>query len=150
MDSSFTPFGASYRGSMSIATGWLAGSYGGAEAIAASQLSGAGSVKVFSTGTALQGNPLMYLHSAMMRETISNFSEVASFEPFAGASSVRVATTSTTIGADLLVSGALGGKVQIEKLRLVRSSPQAHALTATRVHAVWSGTGTAPAVLGGD
>jgi FtsP/CotA-like multicopper oxidase with cupredoxin domain len=150
VDASFTPFGASYRGPISIATGWLAGSYGGAEAIAASQLSGAGIVKVFSTGTALQGNPAMYLHSAMMHEMASNFSEIASFEPFAGASRVRVATTSTTIGADLLVSGASGGKVQIEKLRLTRTNPQAHALTPRHVHAVWSGTGTAPAVLGGD
>ncbi len=150
MDASFMPFGASYRGPISIATGWLAGSYGGAEAIATSQLSGAGTVKVFSTGTALQGNPTMYLHSAMMHEMASDFSEISSFQPLAGASRVRVATTSTTIGADLLVSGAPGGKVQIEKFRLARSNPQAHALTATRVHAIWSGTGTAPAVLGGD
>ncbi len=150
MDASFTPFGASYRGPISIATGWLAGSYGGAEAIAASQLSGAGTVKVFSTGTALQGNPKMYLHSAMMHEMTSNFSQIASFEPFAGASGVRVATTSTTIGADLLASGAPGGKVQIEKFRLSRSNPQAHVLTATRVHAIWSGIGSSPAVLGGD
>src|SRR5580704_6649026 len=150
MDASFTPFGASYRAPNSIATGWLAGSYGGAEAIAAGQLSGAGTVKVFSTGTALQGNPTMYLHSAMMHEMTSNFSEIASFKPFVGASGVRVATTSTTIGADLLASGIRGGTVQIEKFRFVRSNPQAHALTATRVRAIWSGLGTAPAVLGGD
>jgi hypothetical protein len=150
MDASFTPFGASYRGPISIATGWLAGSYGGAEAIATGRLSGAGTVKVFSTGTALQGNPTMYLRSAMMHEMASNFGEIASFEPFAGASRVRVATTSTTIGADLLASGARSGTVQIEKFRLVRSSPQAHALTATRVHAISSEMGTAPAVLGGD
>jgi FtsP/CotA-like multicopper oxidase with cupredoxin domain len=150
MDASFMPFGAGYRGPISIATGWLAGSYGGAEAIAASQLSGAGTVKVFSTGTALQGNPTMYLRSAMKHEMDSDFSEIAAFEPFAGTSRVRVATTSTTIGADLLASGTRGGTVQIEKFRLVRSNPQAHALTATRVHAIWSGMGAAPAVLGGD
>ena len=150
MDASFAPFGAAYRGSISIATGWLAGSYGGAEAIAASQLSGAGTVKVFSTGTALQGNPTMYLRSAMMHEMASNFSEIASFQPFAGASGVRVATTSTTIGADLLASGARGGTVQIEKFRLMRSNPEAHVLTAAHVHAISSGMGTAPAVLGGD
>ncbi len=150
MDASFMPFGANYRGSMSIATGWLAGSYGGAEAIAAGQPSGPGTVKVFSTGTALQGNPPMYLRSAMMHEMASSFSQIASFEPFAGASGVRVATTSTTIGADLLASGTRGGTVQIEKFRLTRSNPQARALTATRVHAIWSGMGTAPAVLGGD
>ena len=150
MDASFAPFGPAYRGAISIATGWLAGSYGGAEAIAAGRLSGTGTVKVFSTGTALQGNPPMYLRSAMMHETASHFNEVASFEPFAGAPSVRVATTLTTIGADLLVSGALGGGVRVEKFRLVRATPLAQLLRATRVHAVWSAMGTAPAVLGGD
>jgi FtsP/CotA-like multicopper oxidase with cupredoxin domain len=150
LDASFAPFGASYRGPISIATGWLAGSYGGAEAIAAGRLSGAGTVKVFSTGTALQGNPLMYLRSAMGHDMGSNFGEIASFEPFAGALGVRVATTSTTIGADLLASGTRSGTVQIEKFRLVRSNPEDHALTARRVHAISSGVGTAPAVLGGD
>jgi FtsP/CotA-like multicopper oxidase with cupredoxin domain len=150
VDASFMPFGAGYHGPISIATGWLAGSYGGAEAIAASQLAGAGTVKVFSTGTALQGNPTMYMHSAMMHELSSKFSEITSFAPFAGASSVRVATTSTTIGANLLVSGAPGGKVQIEKYELIRSTPQAHALTPKRLHAVEPVAGTAAAVLGGD
>jgi FtsP/CotA-like multicopper oxidase with cupredoxin domain len=150
MDASFAPFGTAYRGAISIATGWLAGSYGGAEAIAAGRLSGTGTVKVFSTGTALQGNPTMYLRSAMMHDTTSHFNEIASFEPFAGASAVRVATTSTTIGADLLVSGAHGDGVHIEKFRLTRATPQARSLRATRVHAVWSGIGTDPAVLGGD
>ena len=92
----------------------------------------------------------MYLRSAMAHEMVSNFSEIASFKPFAGASSVRVATTSTTIGADLLASGARGGTVQIEKFRFARSSPQARALTAARIHAISSGTGTIPATLGGD
>ncbi len=150
MDASFAPFGTSYRGPISVATGWLAGSYGGAEAIAAAQLSGAGTVKVFSTGTALQGNPLMYLRSAMTHDMASDFSEIASFKPFTVASGVRVATTSTTIGADLLASGAHGGEVQIEKLRLTRSNSHATSLTATRVHAVWSGMGAAAVVLGGD
>ncbi|HEY1655989.1 MAG TPA: multicopper oxidase domain-containing protein [Candidatus Tumulicola sp.] len=150
LDASFAPFGAGYRGPVSIATGWLAGSYGGAEAIAAGQLSGGGTVKVFSTGTALSGNPTMYLHSAMMHETVSTFNEIASFKPFAGAAVVRVATTSTTIGADLLASGASGGKVRIEKFRLTRSTPKARALTATPVHAIWSKVGTAAPVLGGD
>jgi FtsP/CotA-like multicopper oxidase with cupredoxin domain len=150
VDATFMPFGARYRGPISIATGWLAGSYGGAEAIAASQLSGGGAVKVFSTGTALQGNPTMYLRSAMMHEMTATFNEIASFRPLAGAAGIRVATTSTTIGADLLASGARGGKVQIEKFRLTRANPKARALTATRVHAIWSGVGMAPAVLGGD
>jgi FtsP/CotA-like multicopper oxidase with cupredoxin domain len=150
VDAAFMPFGSSYAGPISIATGWLAGSYGGAEAIAASQLSGAGTVKLFSTGTALQGNPTMYLHSAMMHEMNSKFSQIASFNPFAGASAVRVATTSTTIGADLLVSGAPGGKIQLEKYLFTRVSPQATSLTAKPIHSIWSAPGTSPPVLGGD
>jgi hypothetical protein len=150
IDASFAPFGADYHGSMSVATGWLAGSYGGAEAIAVGRLSDAGTVKLYSTGTALEGNPKMYLHSAMMHELHSNFNEIASFEPFAGASSVRVATTSTTIGADLLASSVSNGTVRIEKFRFTRATPQAHVLTATRVHAVQSRPGTLAAVIGGD
>ena len=57
MDASFAPSARSYRGPISIATGWLAGSYGGAEAIAAGQLSGAGAVKLFSTGTGTPRQP---------------------------------------------------------------------------------------------
>jgi hypothetical protein len=54
-------------------------------------------------------------------------------------------------GAEAIAaSGARQGSVQIEKFRLTRSTPQAPALTATRVHAIWSGMGTAPIVLGGD
>ena len=150
LDAAFMPFGDDYRGPISVATGWLAGQFGGAEAIAVGQLSVAGTVKVFSTTTSLQGAPKMYLHSAMMHELASNFSEIASFKPFAGAPSIRVATTSTTIGADLLASGVSGGTVRLEKFRLSRSNPEAHVLTATPVHAIWSGTGKTPAVLGGD
>jgi FtsP/CotA-like multicopper oxidase with cupredoxin domain len=150
LDAAFMPFGDGYRGPISVATGWLAGQYGGAEAIAVGQLSGAGMVKVFSTTTTLQGAPKMYLHSAMMHELASDFSQIAAFKPFGTVSAVRVATTSTTIGADLLASGGSGGNLKIEKYRLRWSNPNDHELTAMPVHAVWSGTGTAPAVVGGD
>jgi len=144
------PFGSGYRGAVSLATGWLAGQYGGAEAIAVGQLGGKGTVKMFSTTTALQGAPTMYLHSAMMHELESNFSVVASFSPFGAKSGVRVATTSTTIGADLLASGVRDGRLQIQKYRLVWPNHKDHQFTAKPIHDVWSGTGTVPAVLGGD
>lgn len=150
VDAAFTPFGADYHGPLSIATGWLTGPYGGAESIVVGKLSGSGAVKVFSTTTALEGAPKMYLHSAMMHELASNFNEVASFSPFAGAPAVRVATTSTTVGADLLVSGGSGDRVQIQKYRLKWEHPQDRTFTAMPVHAVWSGAGAAPAVIGGD
>ena len=41
------PFGRAYRGGVSLATGWLAGSLGGAKRIIVSQLADKGSVKIF-------------------------------------------------------------------------------------------------------
>ena len=59
----FMPFGMGYRGGVSLATGWLAGSLGGAERIVVSQLAGPGAVKVFSSGSRLEGGPAIYLAS---------------------------------------------------------------------------------------
>ena len=53
----FMPFGLGYSGGASLATGWLTGALGGAEAIVVGQLSGPGTVKVYSSGSALQGGP---------------------------------------------------------------------------------------------
>ena len=61
LSAAFMPFGIDYRGGVSLATGWLAGSLGGAERIVVGQLAGPGAVKVFSSGSALQGGPAMYL-----------------------------------------------------------------------------------------
>src|SRR6202043_1699702 len=58
---SFIPFGKDYRGGVSLATGWLAGSLGGAKRIIVSQLTDKGSVKIFSSGSALDGGPSLYL-----------------------------------------------------------------------------------------
>ena len=58
---SLTPFGKDYRGGVSLATGWLAGSLGGAKRIIVSQLTDKGSVKIFSSGSALDGGPSLYL-----------------------------------------------------------------------------------------
>ena len=102
---SFMPFGNDYRGGVSLATGWLAGSLGGAERIVVGQLAGNGTVKVYSSGSALDGGPPLYLHSPLQHGHGADFREIASFSPFDGASGTRVATTSTTFGANLLVSG---------------------------------------------
>jgi len=102
---SFKPFGDAYRGGVSLGTGWLAGSLGGAERIVVSQLADAGTVKVFSSGSALDDGPALYLRSPSEHGHAPTFREIASFNPFDGTSGTRVATTSTTTGADLLVSG---------------------------------------------
>ena len=112
-------------------TGWLAGSLGGAEAIVVGQLAGPGTVKVYSSGSALEGGPEMYLAQPdgahhRRRPLPRSRASIRS----AAASGVSVATTSTTIGADLLVSGVspADNSAQVRKFQLVRP-------TARRDHA---------------
>jgi FtsP/CotA-like multicopper oxidase with cupredoxin domain len=149
---SFVPFGRNYRGGVSLATGWLAGSLGGAKRIVVSQLADKGSVKVFSSGSALGGGPPLYLQSPLHHDHGAQFREIASFEPFGGSAGTRIATTSTTTGANLLVSGVAAGRTDasVLKYELVRPNPQSTTLQAVRLGQVWSGRGSRPAVLGGD
>jgi hypothetical protein len=149
---SFFPFGKDYRGGVSLATGWVAGSLGGAKRIIASQLAGRGSVKVFSSGSALDGGPSIYLQSPLRHGHGVAFREIASFEPFDGSAGTRVATTSTTTGANLLVSGVAAGGTgpSVLKYELVRPNAQSTTLQAVRLGQVWSGKGSQPPILGGD
>ena len=148
----FMPFGDAYRGGVSLATGWLDGSVGGAERIVVGQLTGTGAVKIYSGGSALQGGPSMYLHSAMEHSHTVDYTEIASLNPFGGASGVSVATTSTTSGADLLVSGVSSQDktVQVLKYRLVRPNADAVTLEAVPLGKVASAAGSLPEALGGD
>ena len=134
------PFGRAYRGGVSLATGWLAGSLGGAKRIVVSQLADSGSVKIFSSGSALDGGPAMYLQSPLHHGHGAHFREIASFEPFDGSAGTRVATTSTTTGANLLVSGVAAGRTDasVLKYELVRPSSVDDA-QAVRLGQVWSG-----------
>jgi hypothetical protein len=149
---SFKPFGDVYQGGVSLGTGWLAGSLGGAERIVVSQLADAGTVKVFSSGSALDEGPALYLHNPNAHHHPPTFREIASFNPFDGTSGTRVATTSTTTGADLLVSGvaAQGRSASVVRYELVRPHAQARTLQARRVREVFSAAGSQPALLGGD
>jgi hypothetical protein len=149
---SFIPFGKEYRGGVSLATGWLAASLGGAKRIIVSQLADSGSVKVFSSGSALDGGPSLYLQSPLHHGHGGHFREIAAFEPFDGSAGTRVATTSTTTGANLLVSGvATGGTdASVVKYEFVRPNAQSTTLQAVRLGQVWSGKGSQPAILGGD
>ena len=147
----FMPFGLGYKGGLSLATGWLGGSLGGTERIVVGQLAGPGQVKVFSSGSALQGGPAMYLAPADHSPIVA-FKEMASFTPFDGASGVTVATTSTTSGADLLVSGVSSkdSTAQVIKYELVRPSPHATNMLVKQLGIVASGAGSEPNVIGGD
>jgi hypothetical protein len=146
----FMPFGMDYRGGLSLATGWLTGPLGGAETIVAGQLAGPGEVKIYSSGSRLDGGPQTYLESPDQMP-IARFSEIASFRPFDGGAGVSVATTSTTMGGDLLVSGmaAGGGDAQVRKFQFVRSYPEAVRLDAKELGTVAVGA-AGPSALGGD
>jgi FtsP/CotA-like multicopper oxidase with cupredoxin domain len=149
--STFMPFGGNYRSGVSLATGWLAGSLGGGRRIIVSQLADAGEVKVFSSGSALDAGPALYLHSPSQHDHGATFKEMASLKPFNGQGAVRVATTSTTSGAHLLVSGmSAPGETSVLKYDLVRPSPQAKAVELRRLGQVTSTRSSQPALLGGD
>jgi hypothetical protein len=81
---------------------------------------------------------------------IAVFSEIASFRPFDGGAGVSVATTSTTMGGDLLVRGQAGGTdAQVRKFQFVRAYPEAVRLDAKELGAVAVGA-AGPSALGGD
>jgi hypothetical protein len=146
----FAPFGAEYRGGVSLGVGWLAGSLGGAQSIVAGQLTG-GSVAVYSSGNALQGLPSIYLKDPQEHDYAVNFGEVARFTPFGNTSSVRVGTTATTTGADLLVSGVRDGHAaQVVKYALVRATSTATTLTPKQLDRVEPASGSQPEALGGN
>ncbi len=149
-NTSFFPFGKDYSGGISLTTGWIAGSLGGAKSIIASQLTGSGTVKTFSAGSALDGGPSIYLGSCRCGKGAS-FRETSSFTPFDESNGTRVATTSTTTGAHLLVSGCVHGNNQASVLKYDFTRPNATATTLqpVRVAEVWSGDASSPAALGG-
>jgi hypothetical protein len=117
-----------------------------------SQLADKGSVKIFSSGSALDGGPSLYLQSPSLHDHGAHFREIASFEPFSDSGGTRVATTSTTNGANLLVSGVASGgtDASVIKFDFVRPNAQSTTLQAVRLGQVWSGKGASPATLGGD
>ena len=127
MTSEFLAFEENYTGGVSLATGWVAGAEGGAQSIVTGQTAG-DTVRVWSTGSRLDGQPTEYLLSPNQHDATVEFARIASFAPIPGAKGVTVATTSTTAGADLLVSAAGRAGSDVRKLGLVRSGPDAKTL----------------------
>lgn len=147
---SFMPFGASYRGGTSLAVGWLAGSYGGAQSIVAGQMNGS-DVKVYSSGTGMMGAPAIYLKDPQMHDYEVGFAPIATLQPFGNVRGVRVGTTATTEGADLLVSGErTNGNMEVLKFRFTRATPTAHWMKARRLDLVTSIHSFEPAPLAGN
>lgn len=149
-NTSFFPFGKDYSGGVSLTTGWIAGSLGGAKSIIASQLAGSGTVKVFSSGSALDKGPAVYMGQCRCGKD-APFRETSSFNPFTESGAVHVATTSTTTGAHLVVSGSVDGKTKASVLKydFKRPTPEANMLEPVRLGEVWSGKATSAAALGG-
>jgi FtsP/CotA-like multicopper oxidase with cupredoxin domain len=133
MTSEFLAYDQGYTGGVSLTTGWVAGAEGGAKSIITGQLADQGTVRVWSTGSRLDGEPRMYLESPNHHDGNVAFAQTASFAPFTGGGpkGVTVATTSTTAGADLLVSGGNAGAAEVRKYGLGRAAPDAKTLTPT-------------------
>ena len=119
--SDFLAFPDTYLGGISLTTGWVAGAYGGARAIITAMLAAPGTVTVYSSGSALDGSPPMYLQSPTDHNMKLSFAAIASFAPFPGGASV--ASTSTVTGADLLVGGVEEGATQVRKYRFQQTAP---------------------------
>lgn len=132
MTSQFLAFDESYRDGVALSTGWVAGEEGGAKSIITAQSGAEGMVRVWSSGSRLDGFPAMYTLSPDHHDSTVSFAQTASFDPLPGPGGVAVATTSTTVGADLLVSGA----GEVRKYTLGRATPEATTLTPAQTGAL--------------
>ena len=99
---------------------------------------------------ASSGEPAMYLESPDHHAAAVDFAQIASFAPFPAAAGVTVATTSTTTGADLLVSTADASGSSVVKLALGRADPSATTLAPALLATLPALPGAAtPAALAG-
>ncbi|MDO8732419.1 MAG: multicopper oxidase domain-containing protein [Actinomycetota bacterium] len=136
LTSDFLAFDSGFRGGVNLATGWVAGQEGGFSRIVAGQQSGGSSVAVFSSGSALEGHPGMYLVPADDYSMATTFIKSAAFQAFPGSSKgVQVATSANPSSADLLVGGFVGGTAKVKALNLQRTSKQAKQWSATTLYA---------------
>jgi FtsP/CotA-like multicopper oxidase with cupredoxin domain len=151
MTAQFLAYDENFHDGVALSTGWVAGAQGGAKSIVTGQLGGAGTVRVWSNGSLVDGQPAIYLDNPNHHEENIEYKQIASFEPFTGAKpGVTVATTSTTYGADLLVAGSTPPGQEVRKYTLGRSGPDATTLDPKLVGTlpVIPGVGS-PAPLGG-
>ncbi len=126
MTAQFMAYDETYTDGVALSTGWVAGAEGGAKSIVTSQLGGDGRVRVWSSGSKLDGQPGMYLESPNHHDDDVKYAEIASFVPFPGGNpGVTVATSSTVHGADLLVAGTTPGGQEVRKYTFERPTPDA-------------------------
>ena len=150
MTSEFLAYDPTYTGGVSLSTGWVAGPEGGAKSVVTGQLSGDGVVRVWSTGSRLDGGPAMYLMSPGDHSAMAEFTQIASFAAFPGGAGVRVATSSTTTGADVIVSGMGPTGSEVRKYSLARSDPAARTVAPTLLTTLPPVPAGAPAPIAGQ
>lgn len=144
--SNFLAFDASYTGGVSVATGWTSGQQGGFQNILVGALKGSSHVVAFSSGSSLQGFP-----SESMNMSLA-FTQATSFYAFApnAPGGVRLAASSTRVGASVYASSGSPTVAQVAKFQLVRPTPKATYLVADQIDdfSVAQSNGQAPS-LGG-
>jgi len=115
---SFYAFSQSYRGGISVGTGWVNGPQGGFQNILVGALQGASHVVTFSSGSALNGFPPTTMEHGMTVE----YSVSSSFYAFGAKSQagVRVSASDTLKGATLLATSLEGESAVVSTFDLVR------------------------------
>ncbi|MDO8309129.1 MAG: multicopper oxidase domain-containing protein [Actinomycetota bacterium] len=114
LQDSFLAFDASYRGGVSVATGWVAGEQGGFSRIIAGMSDGGSEVAVFSSGSRQNGHPDLYVMPASEHSMAASFSEALRFDAFPGSTDgVDVTTSANTRSADLVVAGTSAGRPSV-------------------------------------
>ena len=146
----FLAFDKSYTGGVGLACDWTSADEGGAQMVVVGQTAAPGQVRAYSSGSWLDGAPVMYTKSPTHHDGPVSFRSVLELKPFESDKGVSVATTSTIAGADLLVSGVDGaGKGEVNKYKLARKGEKANVLGAKLIRQVESVAGLA-ATVGGD
>lgn len=151
MTSQFMAYDQRYTGGVALSTGWVAGAEGGAMSIVTSQLAGEGRVRVWSSGSRLDGQPDIYLDNPNHHEEDVKYAEISSFVPFPGPKpGVTIATSSTAYGADLLVAGMVPTGAEVRKYSFGRPAPDAKTVVPKQIAnlPVFPGVGAATPVAG--
>ncbi len=112
---------------------------------------GPGEVKVYSSGSRLEGGP-KFISRPPTTPPSPPLPRSRASSRLAKRPGVSVATTSTTTGADLLVSGISPADktAQVLKFELVRPDPDAVRLDAKQLSTFSPARGSQPSTLGGD
>ncbi len=135
--SEFQAFDKSYQGGVTLACEWPSTEIGGAQMVAVGQRTAPGEVRLYSTGSALDGYPGLYTVSPIKHDGPVKFHQVCKLAPFAQ-SGAQVAMTSTIYGADLLVSGGN----ELRKYELRQADEKDTVLTPKLVRKVQATSGT--------